>query len=80
VIEKSRRDSDRVMAILDSHLANRAFVAAERFTIAECALAPFVHRWLNLPMAREPRPNVERWYASIMQRPAARKVLILPLS
>ncbi len=79
-IEASRKAGERAVAILDAHLEGRDWLAGDQFTIAECAIAPVAHRWLHLPMAREPRPNIERWYASVMQRTAAQKVLLLPLT
>ena len=43
-------DAERAMAILDAHLADREWPALDRFTIADCALAPVAHRWLSLPV------------------------------
>ena len=39
-----------------------------------------VHRWLNLPIRREARPALEAYYARIMARPAAAKVLTSPIT
>ena len=50
VIETARRNAERAMAILDAHLADREWPALDRFTIADCALAPVAHRWLSLPV------------------------------
>jgi glutathione S-transferase len=33
-----------------------------------------VHRWLNLPVARDSRPNLERYYRALKARPASRQV------
>ena len=65
MIEASRKECERLTAILDAHLAGRRFV-----TEHGCA----AHRWLHLPGQREPRPNVERWYAELRSRPASRQV------
>jgi glutathione S-transferase len=72
--------TEPMMAILDSHLDRNAFLAGARFTMAETALGPAVHRWLHLPVERKSRPNVERWYRAIAVRPAAGPALPLPLS
>ena len=80
VIEESRAKSEKVVGILDAHLDGREWLAGDGFSIAECSLAPVAHRWLNLPLSRNPRPNLERWYAAILRRPSAQKVLHLPLS
>jgi glutathione S-transferase len=78
-VEHSIAASERMAAILDRHLAGRCYVAGEAFTMGDIAAGAAAHRWLNLPVAREPRPEMERWYAGLMARPAARRALILPI-
>ncbi len=74
VLEASRARSERCAAILDAHLANRRFLAGEAFTAADIVVGCAVHRWLHLPLARTPRPNLERYYAALRSRPASRQV------
>ena len=33
-----------------------------------------VHRWMNLPLERVARPNLERYYGELKARPASRQV------
>jgi len=79
-IEASRSASEKAAAILDGHLAGRAFAAGDAFSPADIALGCAAHRWLNLPLAREPRPQMERWYASLKSRAGAKQVLSTPVS
>lgn len=79
-IEESARKTEPLMAILDAQLAGRAFVCGAQFTMADVVLGCAAHRWFGLPLARTARPNVERWYAALMQRPAVDGVLTLPLT
>jgi glutathione S-transferase len=74
VVEASRAKSEKHAAVLDGHLANRRFMAGERFTVADIVIGCAAHRWLHLPIARESRPNLERWYAELAARPASRQV------
>ncbi len=74
VIESARRECERLTAILDAHLAGRPHVTAHGFSAADIVLGCAAHRWLNLPLQREPRPNVERWYAALKSRPGSRQV------
>ena len=71
---------ERAMDILDEALAQSQWLGGDAFTMAECALAPGVHRYLHLPMERKPRAHVKRWYEAILQRPTAQHVLLLPLT
>lgn len=79
-IDESARKTEPLMAILDAQLAGRAFVCGAQFTMADVVLGCAAHRWFGLPLARTARPNVERWYAALMQRPAVDGVLTLPLT
>lgn len=80
VVEESRAKSEAATAILDAALAGRKFIAGEQFTMGDISLGVAAHRWLNLPIAREPRPALEAWYARLMARPAAAAVLVSPIS
>jgi glutathione S-transferase len=55
-------------------------VAGEAFSPADIVLGCAAHRWLNLPLAREPRPQLERWYASLGNRAGAKQVLSTPVA
>ena len=79
-IEASRVKGEKFSAVLDAHLAEREFVAAGRFSPADIVVGCAAHRWLGLPMARTPRPNIERWYAALKRRPGAQQVLSQPVS
>lgn len=72
--------AEALMAILDQHLAERGFLAGERFGMADIVVGCGAHRWLNMPVERIARPHVERWYAAIAARPAAGPALPLPVT
>jgi glutathione S-transferase len=80
LIEASRAKCEKLAAILDRQLADRRNLTGDAFTAADIVVGCAVHRWLNLPLARTPRPNVERWYASLKARPASRQVTAQPVS
>ena len=48
-----------VWGVLDRHLADRAFVAGDTFTMGDIPIGPQAHRWLNLVEKRPPMPNLE---------------------
>ena len=80
LLAESNAAVEALMATLDAHLAQRHFMVGDRFTIADIPLACEVHRWFGLPQARQSRPHIERWYASICARQASKGVLDLALS
>ncbi len=79
-VEKSRESTERFMAILDAHLAKGRYLTPGGFTAADIVTGCAAHRWFNLPLRREARPNVERWYADLKSRPGSRQVTSLVLS
>lgn len=79
-IEVSRAKSERLTGILDAHLAQREWIAADRFTTADIVIGCAVHRWLLLPVEHEDRPHVRRWYETLKARPASHQVTQQPLS
>lgn len=79
-LSQSVSATEPLMAILDQHLARRAFMAGDSFTMADIPIACDVHRWRGLPLERPARPHLERWYLSLLDKPASRGVLDLALS
>ncbi len=65
---------------LNTHLADRTYIAGDHFSMADIPLGCEIHRWFGLPQARPTLPHIERWYASISARPATQNVLFLPLT
>jgi glutathione S-transferase len=79
-IGRSVAATEPLLAQLDAHLATRPYMAGEHFSMADIPLGCDVHRWFNLPQPRPSLPHLERWFASLLQRPATRGVLDLPLA
>ena len=79
-IEASVARSEPMTALLDAHLAERPYVAGDAFTMGDIAVGAAAHRWLNLPVAREKRPNIERWHGRLLESTAAPKVLVAPIT
>jgi glutathione S-transferase len=58
------------LKILESHLAGKNWVALERLTLADIALAPVIKRCLEFPIERPEMPELTRWIKAIEARPA----------
>jgi glutathione S-transferase len=60
-------------ATMEADLANGEFLAGDAFSLAECAMLPFVERMTDLrPDLTAPAdyPNVHRWLARLAERPS----------
>ena len=80
VIADGVRRAETLMGILEAQLADRPFLAGERFGVADITVGCGVHRWLNMPVPRIERPVVRRWYDALFARPAAQAALSLPVT
>jgi glutathione S-transferase len=79
-IEAALAKTNRLVAMLDAHLAERPYIAGADYTMGDIVLGPIMHRWFNMPTTRDAAPNAQRWYERLMQRPACRRVLTLPIT
>jgi glutathione S-transferase len=72
--------TEPLLALLDAHLSQRAFMAGARLTMADVPIACEMHRWWGLPLEHAEHPHLRRWYDGICHLPAARGALDVPLS
>ena len=79
-IEASLQKGEKFAAVIDAHLAGRDHIAGNAFSPADIVVGCATHRWLGLPARKQPRPNLERWYATLRTRPGAKQVLSQPVS
>ena len=79
-IAASEAATEPLLALLDAHLAQSAFMAGERLSMADIPIACEMHRWWGLPLRHAEHPHLRRWYEGLRQRPAARGVLDLALA
>jgi glutathione S-transferase len=79
-IEASRAKTEEVMGVLDSLLGQQPYVGGDTFTMGDISIGVGVHRWLNMPVTRQARPNIETYYARLIERPAAKAALVLPVT
>lgn len=63
---------DKVLGDMEKTLSASRWLAGDGFSIAECAIVPYVLRLEKLGLARmwEHRPRVADWYARIRARPS----------
>ena len=64
---------NRLIAVVDTRLAESAYIAGDDYSVADVALFPWV-RTLRRFFANEiDRPNINRWYDLIAARPAVER-------
>ncbi len=91
VIQQSVSATEPLLAMLDAHLQQHAFIGGESFGMADIPLGCEMHRWWGMRTAQfdaygvtrqelQAFPNVQRWFGQLQQRPASRGVLDVTLS
>ena len=79
-LEQARARAEAAFALLDDMLAKRAYISGRSIGMADFAIAPTMHRWLNLPAVRPKFAAIGRYYEALMARPEAADTLVLPLT
>ncbi|EBB0893866.1 glutathione S-transferase family protein [Salmonella enterica] len=79
-IEAGIEKCDSLFALLDDALARQTWFSRDSFGTGDIAIAPFVYNLLNVGLSWAPRPNLERWYQQLTERPAFRKVVMIPVT
>ncbi len=70
-IHRAAASLQAVWGILDAHIADRAFVAGDCFTMGDIPVGAFYRRYTLLPtIERAVLPNCDAWLARLAQRPA----------
>ncbi len=75
LIDQSVAQTEPLLDRMDRHLARSAFMAGERFSMADIPLGCELHRWYGLPLAHPRRAHLQRWYDALRARPASVGVL-----
>ena len=90
-IQQSVTATEPLLALLDRHLQQHAYMGGDAFGMADIPLGCEMHRWWGMRTAQfdaygitrqelQAFPNVQRWFGQLQQRPASRGVLDITLS
>jgi glutathione S-transferase len=82
-LEAARLATAPLWQRLDDHLASRAFIVGDRFTIGDIPLGAMCYRWLALPFERGDLPaytHLRAWYDRLCERPSYRDRVRIPMT
>jgi len=65
-------ETNRLYGVLDTRLADRAFVAGD-YSIADMAIYPWIVPYKKQRQSLDDFPNLKRWFAAIAERPAVKR-------
>jgi thioredoxin reductase/glutathione S-transferase len=69
-LAKARAAFNKRLEIIEAQLGQSRFMVGDRFTFGDIPIGIRVHRWVLLEAERPRFPNIERWYAGLVERPA----------
>lgn len=79
VIARFEREAQRVFGVLDGRLAGHGHLVGPEYGIADVMTWPWINAAVGkLGFALDPYPNLARWFATVGQRPAVRRGLLVP--
>jgi glutathione S-transferase len=68
-IAKSVQQFTSMVGIVDAQLGRSgAYIAGERFTVADIPIGLAIHRWFSTPITRPVYSNVDRYYTRLLER------------
>jgi glutathione S-transferase len=77
-IHRSVARCGELMAIVETVLEDRAYLAGDEFSIGDIPLGASLYRYFELDIERPPLPRVEAWYERLKARPAFREHAMIP--
>ncbi|HET8764444.1 MAG TPA: glutathione S-transferase N-terminal domain-containing protein [Rhodanobacter sp.] len=69
-MERYRKESMRLLSVLDTRLKGHRFITGDDYTIADMACYPWINPYSKAPLDLAPFAEVRRWQAAIAARPS----------
>lgn len=71
-------ESRRLLEVLDTHLKDREWLAADEYTIADMMIYPWARAYVWARVSVDGLPNLQAWFSRIDARPAVQRALTIP--
>ena len=72
-IDRYTNEVNRLHRVMNKRLTEAQYLAGDRYTIADIATWPWVGNWERRGVDMALYPHVQRWYESILARPAVQR-------
>jgi glutathione S-transferase len=79
-IEADAEKTAQQFQVLEQCLAGRDYVAGQSISMGDIVVGVTVYRWMALDIKRPRVANIEAYHARLMERPAFKKHVALPLT
>jgi glutathione S-transferase len=79
-IDAAIAELEQHFATVEKTLAQQPYLSGAAFGIGDIPLGSFIYAWFELPIKRQSRPHLERWYQQLCARPAYQSAVMIPLT
>ncbi|AHG21880.1 glutathione S-transferase [Chania multitudinisentens RB-25] len=79
-IAAATAELEQHFTIIEQTLATQPYLSGAAFGIGDIPLGSFIYAWFEMPIKRQPRPHMERWYQQLCARPAYQNTVMIPLT
>ena len=79
-ITRAMEEAGALWSVLDRHLEGKSFVHGEQLTVGDIPVGAAAFRYYSLVEDRPAMANLDRWYASLGERPGYKLHAMNPLS
>jgi GST-like protein len=76
-VKRYRTETLRLFSVMDGQLAHRAYLAGDRYSIADIATYPWVMVYDFQGLTLDEHPHLKRWTETLGARPAVQKGMAL---
>jgi glutathione S-transferase len=76
----ARDEAEHLWGIVDAALDGQDWLGGGALSLADIALAPYLHRWMVFPIDRRPMPRLAAWHGRMMGRPGFAQHIAVPVS
>ena len=79
-IESGIKACIMLFTMLDKHLQHSGFVCGSDFTMGDIPAGAMAYRWFNMEIDRPVLEALQEWYEKLLERPAYREHVVMPLT
>ncbi len=79
-LARARDEAEALWDIVEAALDGRDWLGGDALSLADIALAPYLHRWLSFPVERRPQPRLAAWHGRLRARPGFTRHIEVPIA
>jgi glutathione S-transferase len=79
-LARARDEAQRLWDMVEAALGEDRWLGRDSLSLADIALGPYAHRWLHMPIERQPQPRIAAWHGRMMERPGFSRHVAVPIT